>query len=74
MGAVTVKFLARGMEITRASAVPILAIDICIPMASAISFPLNHLTTAFEIIDSASQKVNNKEEEHYKLDKPEQAA
>ncbi len=50
IGAVTEKFLASGMDIPTARAVPKRAIDICIPIAKAISLPLNQRTTAFEMV------------------------
>ncbi len=46
--------LAMGTEKPNASAVPILAMATCIPMAVASSFPLNHLTMIFETVMPAT--------------------
>ena len=48
------KAAAMGALTIRARAVPILAVANCIPMARAISFPLNHLTMALVTVIPAT--------------------
>ncbi len=68
IGVVITKSFANGNDIASANNVPKRAIDICIPIASAISFPLNQRTTAFEIVipiaSVPTPKIANPNDDH----------